>query len=160
MTQFAFTDDYDAYGQPRRHAALAVPRDPDYPAPGSAGAPYRGTLAETQYAQRDDDERYIVSRVSGSTTYEILNDGSRAVLDLYHHVQAGTAQRKLFPQTFNYYDGEAFVGLPFGRLGGFGALVRTAPPVLTEEILREACRDPAHPSAPGLPPYPAPGGGA
>ena len=30
MTRFAFTDDYDAYGQPRRQVSLAVPRHRDY----------------------------------------------------------------------------------------------------------------------------------
>ncbi len=44
MTQFAFTDDYDAYGQPRRQVSLAVPRHRDYRAPAPAGAPYLGTL--------------------------------------------------------------------------------------------------------------------
>ena len=52
-----FTDDYDAYGQPRRQVSLAVPRHRDYRVPAPAGAPYLGTLAETQYAQRDDAER-------------------------------------------------------------------------------------------------------
>ncbi len=56
--------------------------------------------------------------------------------------------RKLFGQSFNYYDGEPFVGLPFGQLGDFGALVRSESLVLTEEILREAYRDPEHPDAP------------
>jgi RHS repeat-associated protein len=158
MTQFAFTDDYDAYGQPRRKVSLAVPRRRDYRVPAPAGTPYLGTLAETQYAQRDDAGRYLVSRVSGSTSYEILNDGSPTVYDLYRQVQAGTAARTLFGQTFNYYDGEAFVGLPFGKLGDFGALVRTATLVLTEEILRDAFRDPANPDAPNIPPYLRPGG--
>ena len=55
MTQFAFTDDYDAYGQPRRQVSLAVPRDRDYRARyARPERPYLGTLAETQYAQRDD----------------------------------------------------------------------------------------------------------
>ena len=158
MTQFAFTDDYDAYGQSRRQVSLAVPRHRDYRAPAPAGAPYLGTLAETQYAQRDDAERYIVDRVSGSTSFEILNDGSQTVYDLYRQIQAGTAPRKLFGQTFNYYDGEAFVGLPFGQLGDFGALVRSESLVLTEEILREAYRDPANPDAPDMPPYLRPEG--
>ena len=56
MTQFAFTDDYDAYGQSRRQVSLAVPRHRDYRAPAPAGEPYLGTLAETRYAQRDDAE--------------------------------------------------------------------------------------------------------
>jgi RHS repeat-associated protein len=158
MTQFTFTDDYDAYGQPRRKVSLAVPRGRDYRGAAPAGTPYLGTLADTQYAQRDDAERYMVSRVSGSASYEILNDGSQAVVDLYRQIQAGAAPRKLFAQTFNYYDGEAFVGLPFGKLGDFGALVRAETLVLTEDILQDAFRDPANPDAPDIPPYLRPEG--
>ncbi len=158
MTQFAFTYNYDAYGQSRRQVSLAVPRGRDYRVPAPVGAPYLGTLAETQYAQRDDAQRYMVNRVSGIASFEVLNDGSQTVYDLYRQIQAGTAQRKLFGQSFNYYDGDAFVGLPFGQLGDFGAPVRTTSLVLTEEILREAYRDPDNPNAPDRPPYLRPEG--
>src|SRR5262245_41870605 len=158
MTQFAFTDNYDAYGQSCRQVSLAVPRRRDYRATSPAGVPYLGTIAETQYAQRDDAQQYMVNRVSGSASFEILNDGSQTVYDLYQQIQAGAAQRKLFGQSFNYYDGDAFVGLPFGQLGDFGALVRTTSLVLTEEILREAYRDPDNPNAPDRPIYLRPEG--
>ena len=149
----------------RRLRPAAPAGEPGRPAPrdlSRAGASRRrrisGTLAETQYAQRDDAERYIVDRVSGTASFEIVNDGSQTVFDLYGKIQAGTAPRTLFAQTFNYYDGDAFVGLPFGQLGDFGALVRTESLVLTEEILREAYRDPANPDAPDIPPYLRPEG--
>jgi RHS repeat-associated protein len=158
MTQFAFTDDCDAYGQPRRNVSLAVPRHRDYRVSAQAGAPYLGILTETQYALRDDVERYMVNRVCGSTSFETLNDGSRSVFDLYRQIQAGTAPRQLFRQIFNYYDGEAFVGLSLGQLGDFGALVRSESLVLTEEILRESYRDPDHPDTPDRPPYLPPEG--
>ena len=158
MSQLAFSDDYDEYGQSRRQVSLAVPRHRDYRVPAPAGEPYLGTLAETRYAQRDDAQRYMVDRVSSSTGFEILNDGSPSVHDLYSRIQAGTAPRRLFGQTFNYYDGDAFVGLPLGRLGDFGVLVRSESLVLTDEILREAYRDPANPEAPDMPPYLRPDG--
>jgi RHS repeat-associated protein len=158
MTQFAFTDDFDAYGQPRRQVSLAVPRGRDYRIAAAAGTPYLGTLAETQYAQRDDPQRYIVNRVSASASSEILNDGSSTVFDLYGQIQAGTAQRKLFSQAFNYYDGDPFAGLAFGQLGDFGAVVHTETLVLTEGILQDAMLDPVNPGAPGIPPYLRPEG--
>ncbi len=158
MTQFAFTEDYDAYGQPGRKVSLAVPRHRDYRVTAPAGTPYLGTLEETHYAQRDAAERYLVSRVSESTSYEILNDGSLTVFELFSQIQAGAAQVKLVGQTFNYYDGDAFVGLPFGKLGDFGALVRTATLVMTEDLLREAFHDPTSPNALVVPPYLRPGG--
>ena len=158
MTQFAFTDEYDAYGQSRRQVNLAVPRHRDYRAAASAGTPYLGTLTKTHYAQRDDMRRYVASRIAGSTIFEVPNDGGETVYDLYHQIQAGTSVLKLSGQTFNYYDGDAFVGLPFGQLGDFGALVRSESLVLTEEIVHEAYRDAENPDALGLPPYLRPEG--
>ena len=89
LTQFAFSDDYDAYGQPRRQVSLAVPRHRDYRTPAPAGAPYLGTLVETQYAQRDDAQRYIVDRIAANTSLEVLNDGSPTVYDLYRQMGDG-----------------------------------------------------------------------
>jgi RHS repeat-associated protein len=158
MTQFAFSDNYDEYGLAQRQVSLAVPRHRNFRIPTPAGSPYLGTVVENKYAQRDDAEGYIVNRVSGSTSFEILNDGSLSVYDLYREIQAGTARRKLFGQSFNYYDGERFVGLPFGEVGDFGALVRTESLVLTEEILRDEYLDPNNSSAPQLPLYLRPEG--
>lgn len=51
---------------------VALPRYRDYRTAAPSGEPYLGTLAETQYAQRDDAERYMVTHVSGSASYEIF----------------------------------------------------------------------------------------
>ncbi|MDP2604239.1 MAG: SpvB/TcaC N-terminal domain-containing protein [Deltaproteobacteria bacterium] len=158
MTQFGFTDDYDAYGQSRRQVSLGVPRHRDYRATAPAGEPYLSTAAETQYAQRDEAQGYMVNRVFGSASFEILNDGSATVFELYRQIREGTAARKLIGQTFNYYDGDAFVGMPLGQLGDFGALVRAESLMLTEDILRDAYRDPANPDPPDIPPYLRPEG--
>jgi RHS repeat-associated protein len=176
LTKFTFTDVYDDYGQPHRQVSLAVPRRRNYRAPAPAGSPYLGMITETHYAQRDDAQRYMVDRVSGSLSFEVLNDGSPSVYDLYSQIQAGTVSRKLVGQSFNYYDGQAFVGLPFGHLGDFGALVRTTSLVLTQDILIEAYSEPSSdpseatvpdviqpdtdgdPVLPGIPPYLRPEG--
>jgi RHS repeat-associated protein len=158
MTRFLFVDDYDPYGQSRRSVSLAVPRHRDYRVPARVLARYLGTVEETRYAQRDDAQRYMVDRVSSTTSFEILNEGGATIYDLYREVQAGTASRTLFAQSINYYDGSAFIGLPVGQLGDFGALVRSESLVLTEEVLREAYRDPGNPDAQGAPPYLRPEG--
>lgn len=83
MTQFAFTGDRDAYGQPRQQLAIAVPRGRD-PAQ-TLNAPvdaFLATYATTEYAQRDDAEAYMVDRVARTTSHEVLNDGKPGVLDL------------------------------------------------------------------------------
>lgn len=159
MTQFAFTGDYDAYGQPRAGISIAVPRGRNPLASGPAGAPYLATLTLTVFAQRDDASSYVVDRVARTTGYEIVNDGSACVFDLRDRILSGAAARGIMSQTINFYDGDAFKGLAFGQLGSYGALVRTESLVLTEEILQRAYKsgsDILNP--PEIPPYLKPSG--
>ncbi len=158
MTAFTFNDDYDAYGQPRTQISIAVPRRSDYLAAAAPGDPYLATHTVTSYAQRDDAERYMVDRVAGTTSWEIVNDGGAAVFELVESIRAGGAEHVIIGQALNYYDGPAFQGLPFGQLGDYGALVRTESLVLTEEILHEAYRSgDAVLEPPEVPPYLVPG---
>ncbi|MBW7886236.1 MAG: VCBS repeat-containing protein, partial [Caldilineaceae bacterium] len=85
MTQFTFTDseDYDAYGQPRRQTQVACPRRwrklADKPSQTGMTEQERRFLATrtvTAYAQRDDEQLFIVDRVARTTTYEIESDGN------------------------------------------------------------------------------------
>src|SRR5262249_46310018 len=66
MTQFAFTGDYDEYGQARSQISVAVPRRRDFRTAVSPGEPnlkpYLSTHTVTTYAQRD--QRFIVDRVA------------------------------------------------------------------------------------------------
>jgi RHS repeat-associated protein len=157
MTQFGFTEDYDEYGQPRRQTRIACPRGwrgtEDTP-----GNPYLATRSQTVYARPDDPDVYIADRVAKTTTYEIENDGTGRVSVLKDTPEASRSL-EVIGQTLNFYDGAAFQGLPYGRLGKYGALVRTENLVLTKDILHEAYRsggavlDPAE-----EPPYLATGG--
>jgi hypothetical protein len=159
MTQVAFTSDYDSYGQPCTQTAIAVPRGRDHRVAGPTGAPYLATHTVTDYAQRDDADRYLVGRAARVTTYEIVNDGSLSLLDLYGAVVAGSVPRRVFGQTLNFYDGKAFEGLGLGQLGDHGVLARSKALVLSEEILREAYSSgPEVTDPPELPPYLAPSG--
>jgi RHS repeat-associated protein len=151
MTQCSFTGDYDDYGQPRRQITLAVPRGRDYESDGPAGEPYLGTVSVTEYAQRDDDERYIVDRVARVTSHEIVNDGSQNLFDLRDAVLNDAAPLALMSQTMHFYDGAAFAGLPWGQLGDFGAVSRSESLVLTEDIVQAAYRNDA--DALEIPPF-------
>jgi len=154
MTQMSFTDEYDIYGQPGSQVAIAVPRGRDFRAAGLPGEPYLATQTVTSYANRDEAGHYLIGRVARTTSYELLNDGSPSVLELHTALLAGLVSRRLFGQALNFYDGPAFVGLPFGQLGDHGALSRSESLVLTEEILREAYRSGATvQSPPEIPPY-------
>ena len=158
MTSLSFTDNYDAYGQPRRQISVAVPRGRQFLNPAEAGEPYLSTLTFTDYAQRDD-EKLMVDRVARTTTYEVINDGSLASSALITLIKEGDAELEIIGQSINYYDGEAFIGLPFGQLGEYGVQVRSESLVLTDEILREAYSDDSNPeSTLEIPPYLNPDG--
>jgi len=158
MTSFSFTGDYDPYGLPGTQMMLAVPRQRDFRRASPAAEAYLGTQTVTTYAQRDDPAHYMVDRVASATSFEIINDGTKALVDLVQDVNNRATTLPLFAQTLHYYDGDAYVGLPFRQLGDFGALVRSESLVLTEEILGAASRDPAHPATPDIPPYLRPEG--
>lgn len=159
MAQISFTTDYDEFGQPRMQASVAVPRGRDFRVAANSTEPYLATQAVTTYAQREDVDHYMVDRVAHAESYEILNDGSLALFDLWASIQNGTATRQLMGQSLNFYDGEAFEGLSLGQLGNFGALVRTEALVLTEAILQEAYRSgDSVLNPPEIPPYLEPNG--
>lgn len=160
MTSFSFVDQYDPYGQSQRSVGLAVAHDRDYRVPAPAGQSYLGTVSKTSYAQRDDEYRYMVDRVCESKSFEVVNDGSQTVFELYKKVQDDLASLELIGQTFNYYDGEPFVGLPFKQLGEYGAAVRSESLVITEELLREAYSGDTNTNEPEVPPYLQPEGTA
>jgi RHS repeat-associated protein len=150
MTAVQFIGDHDIYGQPRSRISIAVPRIP--------GEPYLATLIRTAYAQRDDDERYIVDRVARETTCELVNDGSGSIENLRTSVEDNPTGWPVIGLTLTYYDGQAYIGLPIGALGNHGALVRQKQLVLTEQQLHEAYASAEVLDPPEKPPYLIPEG--
>lgn len=159
MTQFTFTDseDYDAYGQPRRQTQVACPRRwrklADKPSQTGMTEQERRFLATrtvTAYAQRDDEQLFIVDRVARTTTYEIESDGNELLLEL-KELPDGNPKLRIIGQALNFYDGEPFTGLPGGQMGKHGALMRTETLVLDEQSLAEAYGS-------EIPPYLSPDG--
>ncbi len=162
MTNFSLSGAFDEFGQAQVQVALAIPRERQFLEVAPSGEPYLGTISRATFINRDDPTHYLIGRVSQATTHEILNDGSLALFhqaDRIHpalltDVLSGTASLRLLAHTINYYDGEAFMGLPLGQVGDFGVVVRTENLVLTEEILQEAYRSaPEEESSPEIPPY-------
>jgi RHS repeat-associated protein len=144
MTQFAFTGDYDVYGQARSQIGIAVPRGRDFraslPANSPPVEPYLSTYTVTTYAQPAGGGRYIVDRVARSTIYEIRDHGKPSVFMLRDLIATQSPPPSVIGQTRNFYDGLAFTGLAFGQIGDYGALTRTESLVLTETILQDAYR--------------------
>jgi RHS repeat-associated protein len=62
-------------------------------------------ITTTTYAKPDEDDRWFLGRATSTT----VTDGAGAVVS----------------QTRTYYDGEPFVGLPFGQLGAAGVPTRS-----------------------------------
>jgi RHS repeat-associated protein len=138
MTNVTAVGEYDRFGQVESQIHISVPRGRDYRRAGVAGEAYLATYAVTSRAQRDDLLHYIVDRIARVTTFEILNDGSSDVLTLRDRILDGSAPRSIIGQELHFYDGPAFEGLPFGKVGDYGAVVRTESLVLTKEVLYEA----------------------
>jgi RHS repeat-associated protein len=167
MTRLRGTS-FDELGLPVQVIDVAVPRGRDYRSAGPASLPYLATASITDRARSLDPARYLMDRVSRVTSQELTNDGSapalRLLFDLDGAVRDGLVARQLLGQQLHYYDGgagAAFVGLPFGQLGAYGAAVRTETLVLTDAILADAYRSgDTIRSPPELPPYLAPAGAA
>jgi RHS repeat-associated protein len=149
MTQISFTSDYDGNGQPCLHTKIGCPRRwrkmEDIP-----GTPYLATRTRTEYAEPLRSGKHIADRVSRVSTHAIVNNGKQTV-DTLRQVADGSVMLEIIAQTNTYYDGGAFVGLPLGQVGDFGAPVRTQTLVLTEEIFEATYRPPE-----GQPPYLSP----
>ena len=147
MTQFAFTSGHDEYGLPHFQLAAAVPRGRNpVQHVDAAREPYLSTYTTTEYARRDDAEVYIVDRVARSANTEVLNDGRQNVFELRDAVFGGTNPLRIIGHTRTFYDGEAFVGLPVGQLGKFGAPVRSESLAFEDDFLAKTF-DPADPLA-------------
>ena len=154
MTRCAFTGDYDSFGQARMETTIAVPRHRDFRSIAGPGEPYLASQIVTDYAQRNTDEVYIVDRVARVRSFEIVNDGNDALLDLQAAIVSGQVRRRIIGQVLNYYDGEAFTGLPDGSIGPHGALVRSETLILTDDILQEVHKTGGAPAdLPEIPPY-------
>ncbi|MFZ0726252.1 MAG: SpvB/TcaC N-terminal domain-containing protein, partial [Desulfobacterales bacterium] len=166
LTRISYTGDYDAYGLPRRQLQIACPRGwRDVENDTVSATDYLATYAESTFAQRDDflqpgtnsAPRYIVDRAASANSFQIFPPQDQpapvlTVTELKDSAFDGSAPRDLIGQSFNYYDGDAFVGLPLATLGDFGALVRNETLVATETILAEAYREDDN-VPPTLPPY-------
>lgn len=149
-TTATFLDDYDAYGQARQTSHIAVPRGRNYRIHSQNDEPYLATLEVVQYAPPPNQQHVIADRVYSQVEYEIVNDGTATLLELHQEMITGQAERNIFSHVLHFYDGEAFVGLPGGEIGAYGALVRTEELVLTEELLHAAYKS-EH--GPVVPPY-------
>ena len=143
MTGLSFTSyldaagGFDPYGRPHARTTIACPRGwrtmADRPA-----EPYLVTHERTEYAVPIEAGIYLRDRVSATTIFEITATTGRTVLEVTADALAGGPHSRLDGHGVNFYDGEAFTGLPRGQVGRHGLLVRNRALLLTEEIVTEA----------------------
>ncbi|HEX6044699.1 MAG TPA: SpvB/TcaC N-terminal domain-containing protein, partial [Pyrinomonadaceae bacterium] len=148
MTQFSFSADYDAYGQPRSQISISVPRGRDFRTAVTAATRdqlFLITQSKTDFAQRDNASQYMVDRVARVTVYEIRQQSatpdSTVALDLYSLlplIVSGQITGEVLDQAIHFFDGGAFAGLSYGELGKHGAVVRSEQLVLTDKVLSAA----------------------
>ena len=159
MTQFAFTGDYDDFGQPRRQSAIAMPRlrRHQQTITGEVVGTIQpnetrvlATHSRTGYVIPPNDNPYIHDRVAQARTYELESPppGPDAVNDTIGQVlrkQHSEAVRidALFNDPANvslighqrlYYDGLTAVG----QIGAHGALSRSEALAFTDALLQTA----------------------
>jgi RHS repeat-associated protein len=135
MTRLAFSPQRDAFGQVLREEAIACPRGwrnlGDRPA-----EPFLATIAETRYAEPVPG-RHMRDRVALRTTWEVTGTAGKTVAELRLDAASGIGLAVVAHEV-NFYDGPAFVGLPFGQAGEHGAQTRTETLVATEAQFKEA----------------------
>jgi RHS repeat-associated protein len=177
MTQFAFTGDYDEYGQPRRQSAIALPRLRRHQQgiTGAVVGPVQpdetrvlATHSRTEYAGPPSAGPYIHDRVAQARTYELASppmgpDDPADTIEQALRKQHTEAVRidALFGDAANgllighqrhYYDELTVVG----QIGIHGALTRSAALVFTADHLQAAYGDERRPSyLGGLAPLPS-----
>ncbi len=128
--------EFDPFGRPLTQMQIACPRGWRNLDDGPAES-YLCTGSRTMYAKPLGGNDYIHTRVAAASTYEILHTDGKQL----HQVAAlinSAVDLKLIAHSLSYYDGEAFVGLPLGQVGQFGALTRTETLALSDELLVEA----------------------
>ncbi len=133
----------DPYGRRQSTTSFACPRGWRH----RADRPPDGYLATRECLSYADGPAgvYIHDRVASQTSFELLRTTGLDI-DAAASRPDDNIDMRLFAQMKHFYDGPAFVGLPLGQAGRFGALVRSERLVLTSQIVDTAY-------GPDVPPY-------
>lgn len=167
MTQFAFTGDYDEFGQPQRQSAAAMPRlrRHQQTITGQVVGPVQpdetrvlATHSLTEYVIPPDDSPYIHDRVAQARTYELASpppgpddptDTIQQALRKQHteaiRIDAlfgDAANGSLIGHQRHYYDGLTAVG----QIGAHGALTRSEALAFTDALLQTSYGDERRPA--------------
>jgi RHS repeat-associated protein len=151
MTSLAYSSDYDAFGNPLSAIQVACPRGWRGIDDAVRDATFLATVATTEMAAPAAAAAYIHDRVARTSQFEVLNppvanavDPGRTVAGVLALAQ-DPAARRVISESIHFYDDDStqpnngeFVGLPFGVVGGYGALTRSESLVLTDAVVNDA----------------------
>lgn len=148
MTRLNFTHDYDVYGQPQSLIEMGVPRHRDFKQKDFvANEPYLVKFTATTFTDPiDTDDRYLIGKIARVSVYDVKNDGIPAafsirdeiLIDHIINVLTGNPKYEIIGQSFSYYDGNAYRGLPFKQVGDYGVPTRVETLILTDNIIQNA----------------------
>lgn len=145
MTQIAFTADYDAYGNPESMIEMGIPRGRDFTQKNNgAKESYLIKFTSTKFANPvDNNLLYLVGKIAKVSIYNVPNDGTLDIFKLRDDILTvgAAAAYDIQGQTFTYYDGNAYQGLPFKQIGQYGIPTRVETLILTDEIVQTAYND-------------------
>ena len=143
MHGFNFTPraSYDPYGQVMGNISIGVPRGGS-PTHGGQGE-YLATYVASEYIYRDTLMQYTVNRVKRSVSYNATrNANGVSVFELRDTIFSTYASipdnNDVINCVLNFYDGDPFVGLSYGEIGAYGALVRSESLIITDHIIDNA----------------------
>src|SRR5690554_304025 len=138
MHSMSFVKGYDTYGHPTGELSVGLPRGSS-PESGGNGN-YLATYGESEFIYKDiPDGQYMVDRVKRSVSYDATKPaGGTSVFAFKDSIFDSQATLDVIGCSLNFYDGDAFDGLPYGEIGDFGAVVRSETLVITDVIITEA----------------------
>ncbi len=137
MHSFSFTKEYDTYGNAIGQLSVGLPRGAN-PLGGGNGS-YLGTYGINEYIYKDiANGQYMVDRVKRSISYDATRIANSTSIFAYRDAVFDSNTLPVIGCTLSYYDGEAFQGLPYGKIGSFGVPVRSETLVITDEIIADA----------------------
>lgn len=139
MTQFVFTSDYDAFGQPQLQTQIACYRGWKNLEDTDKKKTFLATRTRTVYTTPQESDQYICDRVAGVTSWEITDTQNKTVMEIAA-LEDGKSM-DVFSHAVTFYDGNAYKGLAWKTLGKYGAAVRAETLVLTEDLLKKAYTD-------------------
>ena len=136
--KITFYEKYSKYGIPQLIVSSSVPRGRNFTINSEKSEPYLIKATSSVFGENIENNQYIVDKLCMQTSYEILNNGKQKLIDIINNLNLKS--HTVISQKINYFDGEAFLGLPFTSIGKHGALSKTETLVLTEDLISKTYR--------------------